>query len=114
MYPLCKRGGWSIIVVALCAVAGIQQCGKHQPTAEFECVGEYLRFDESIHLINAVVIFFKHFSLLVCHGITEPIPVAPHMAQQFFDCSIVFLALFLRIYIPISKFFKYVHSAPPS
>lgn len=57
-----------------------------------------------MHLIDAIVIFFKSFTLLLRYGIVEPIPVTTHKFQQVFDRLAFFGTLFLRIDISVVAF----------
>lgn len=66
---------WSFLVLYL--VGPVYNGCKHELSAKPECIGEYLQFYNAVHLIDAVIIFFKGLALLCRHGIIQPVAISP-------------------------------------
>lgn len=58
---------WSFSALRILAI--VHQGGKHKPTPKPECVGEYFQFDQAVHFVDAVIVFFERLPLLRCHGV---------------------------------------------
>ena len=95
-----------LIVLSLIFEVQSRERFEHKSPAEPKPVCEYLTLDNTIHFVNAIIVFCQGFFLLISERVGKIVSVFTHKVQEIFDFPIAFGTLLLGINVPVPKLLK--------
>ena len=88
---------------------GQQEGFSHQLHSESEAVGEGVALGNAVHLVHAVLKFFKDLLLLICECSVQILAIPGNQLQEFLQPFVATSALLEGGYISVPEFVNDIH-----